>query len=87
MSPNTTAGLRLSASYASERKVVTSTTQSVPPSTTRQPTVPNSLPMVHTAGEKRRSSASMSSGRAEVVKSRSLPSRPSSASRTLPPTR
>ena len=45
-------------------------------SSTRQPTVPNSLPMVQTAGVTVRRIASMSSGRASVVKSRSWPSSP-----------
>ena len=87
VSPNATTGLRLCWAYASERKVVTSMTQLVSPSRTLAPMVPNSRPIVHTVGVNRRSSASTSSGRAEVVKSRSCCSRPSRASRTLPPTR
>src|SRR6185436_12351763 len=51
VSPNATAGLRLPGSYASERNVVTSITQGTPCSITLQPTVPNSLPIVHTDEE------------------------------------
>ena len=56
--------------------------------------VPNRFPWIHTASAQPATTASMSSGRASVVKSRSLPSPspddPSSAkmaSRTDPPTR
>ena len=51
-----------------------------------QPTVPKAIPTSHTASAQGRTMRSTSSGRASVVKSRSLPSRPSSASRTEPPT-
>ena len=67
--------------------MVISMTQLTSPTSTLQPMVPNSLPMVHTAEENFRSSFSTVSGRAEVAKSRSCPSLPSRASRTLPPTR
>ena len=82
LSPYATAGLRESASYASERYVVISTCQSP----LRQPMVPKARPMSQTASAQPASSRSVVSGRAEVVKSRSLCSRPSIASRTGPPT-
>ena len=81
-SPYTTAGLRESAAYASDRYVVISTCHSP----LRQPIVPKERPMSHTASAQPATSFSVVSGRAEVVKSRSLCSRPSSASRTGPPT-
>ena len=56
--------------------------------------VPKRLPWVHTASAQPRTTASMSSGRASVVKSRSgaaspvgAPSVATMASRTEPPTR
>ena len=52
----------------------------------RQPIVPNARPMSQIASAQPFSSRSVSSGRAEVVKSRSLCRRPSIASRTGPPT-
>ena len=52
-----------------------------------QPTVPKAIPTSHTASAHGRTIFSTSSGRASVVKSRSLPSRPSRASLTEPPTR
>src|SRR5699024_3876597 len=68
--------------------------QSLPSSSTyRQPMVPNALPMSHTPlplpppRTNRSNNGWICSGRASVVRSRSLPSRPSSASRTEPPTR
>ena len=51
------------------------------------PTVPNSIPVSHNASAHGRSSFCSCSGRASVAKSRSGLSRPSSASRTEPPTR
>ena len=47
--------------------------------------MPKAIPTSHTASAQGRTIFSTSSGRASVVKSRSLPSRPSSASRTEPP--
>ena len=84
-SENTTWGLRLSDVYASARCVVISM---VRPSTF-SPIVPNFLPWVHTASAMLFAMLSICSGRASVVKSRSdwSSSRPSTASRTTPPTR
>ena len=52
----------------------------------RQPIVPKSRPMSQTASAQPETSRSVTSGRAEVVKSRSFWSRPIIASRTGPPT-
>src|SRR3954452_15569776 len=51
------------------------------------PTVPNAIPVSQVCSAQPSTSASTCSGRASVVRSRSLPSRPSSASRAEPPTR
>ncbi|COY21481.1 Uncharacterised protein [Mycobacterium tuberculosis] len=51
------------------------------------PTVPNSIPVSHTASAHGRTISCTRSGRASVVKSRSGLNRPNSASRTEPPTR
>ncbi len=89
-SPKATSGLRESGRYASARWVVIS--YFCPPR--RQAMVPKRLPWVHTASAQPRTTASMSSGRASVVKSRSGPESPTGApsvatmaSRTDPPTR
>ncbi len=81
-SPNVTAGLRVAPSYSSARYVVTSTWRS--PRIT--PMVPNSRPMSHVLPPHLRSSLSVSSGRADVAKSKSALDRPRNASRTGPPT-
>ncbi len=81
-SPKSTAGLREEASYTSERYVVISTWKSP----LRLPMVPKARPMSQVASAQPTSSRSISSGRADVVRSRSLCRRPSIASRTGPPT-
>ncbi len=86
VSPNATTGFRVPGSYASARCVVTSTCQALSPSRSIVPMVPKSRPMSHVTWLSVRSSFSMSSGRASVVKSRSSVRVPNSASRTGPPT-
>ena len=90
LSPKATSGLRESGRYASARWVVISYFCPA----RRQAMVPKRLPWVHTASAQPRTSASMSSGRASVVKSKSVgvspdgaPSEATMASRTDPPTR
>ena len=82
-SANLTSGLRDSGRYASSRWVVIS--KSCP--SLRAPTVPKRLPCNHNASAQPPTMASVSSGRASVVKSHSGRSRPRIASRTAPPTR
>ena len=71
VSPKATTGLRLTRSYASARNVVISTV--VP--CRRAPTVPNAIPVSHTASAQPSSRASTAGGWASVVKSRSVCSR------------
>jgi len=67
---------------------VISTSSSVPSgSVSWQAIVPKARPTSQVTVVTLRTSRSISSGRAEVVKSRSEESRPSNASRTEPPTR
>ena len=82
VSPYSTAGLRESGSYSSLRYVVISISKSP----CRAAMVPNSRPTSQMASAQPVINFVMSSGRAFVVKSRSWPNRPNSASRTLPPT-
>ena len=83
VSPNSTSGLRESSSYFSVRYVVTSTVVSP-----RFPaTVPNTIPVSQTLSAHDLRIFFVSCGCASVVKSKSFPSRPRSASRTGPPTR
>ena len=85
VSPKVTSGLRESTSYDSDRYVVISRWWSP----LRAPTVPKRIPTSHTWSAHPRTSSSMRSGRASVVRSRSwaTPARPSMMSRTGPPTR
>ncbi len=89
-SPKATSGLRESGWYASARWVVISNFWSP----FRQAMVPNRFPWVHTASAQPDTIASMASGRASVVKSRSRSSPATTsagsatrASRTEPPTK
>ncbi len=82
-SPKATTGLRESGWYTSARKVVIS--KRAP--SLAQPTVPNAWPCSQTASAHPRTIRSTSSGRASVVRSMSSLGRPSTRSRTHPPTR
>ena len=80
--PNSTSGLRESSSYFSVRYVVTSTVVSP----RFAATVPNTIPVSQTLSAHALRIFFVSCGCASVVKSKSFPSRPKSASRTGPPT-
>ena len=81
LSPKATTGFRLMRSYASARYVVTSTTW-LP---LRAPIVPKARPTSQWASAQPARIASVCSGLADVVRSRSGDTRPRKASRTGPP--